>query len=138
MSGLTTIARIVRPHPGWLVPAGLWAALIWLGSAQPASGFRHIGPVSTARLPLGRLAPVVHFTGYAVLSGLLWLGLSWQRRRSRALAAVLAATAYGVVDEWHQSSVSGRDASGFDVATDAAGAVAGVLVAHAINNINDA
>jgi len=36
---------------------------------------------------------------------------------------VLVATLYGMSDEWHQSFVHGRDASGFDVLADAAGAL---------------
>jgi len=41
----------------------------------------------------------------------------------RMFFVVLVATLYGISDEWHQGFVHGRDASGFDVLADAAGAL---------------
>ena len=46
-----------------------------------------------------------------------------------AIAACVIASAYGVVDEWHQSFVPGRYASLTDVTLDIAGAMIGIWLA---------
>jgi VanZ family protein len=73
-----------------------------------------------------------HGAAYLVLSLLLCRALTGGLRRplrtSAALAAVALATAYGVGDELHQSTVPGRDASRGDVLKDLGGAAAGALL----------
>jgi VanZ family protein len=109
--------------------AGLWsawAALIWWLSG-------HASPVAVEPSPLWEwLSNLAH----APLFGLLTLFTAalvlrdrtraWPRVGSLRGVLVLGSTlAYGVLDEWHQSRIEGRDASALDVLTDV---VAGALV----------
>ena len=66
----------------------------------------------------------------AVVSG-RWQTITW----AQAIAAVLLTTAYGATDELHQWFVPGRTADVRDLAADAAGALAAVLVAYAIARV---
>ncbi len=69
-----------------------------------------------------------HVVAYAVLGGLLAWALAprWPAGW-RTVAAALLAAAYGVFDEWHQSFVPGRDASGADMLADLVGSVFGAV-----------
>jgi VanZ family protein len=58
--------------------------------------------------------------------GLLWL--LWERALRQPFAALAIALAYAVSDEVHQSFVTGRHGSLWDVAIDAAGIGLAVLV----------
>lgn len=72
-----------------------------------------------------------HAIMYAILAGLLLLGLLDARRRpsiSECIAAFSLAVVYGISDEIHQSFVPGRDAAIFDVAVDAVGAAAALML----------
>ncbi|MGE0143614.1 MAG: VanZ family protein [Planctomycetota bacterium] len=104
----------------------------------------HIGIIwwLSSRVLGGGSAPWwVGFTynsGHVVLfGGLAWLVAAALRVRPsprghhllRAWLAVSVAALYGVVDEWHQSSVPGRSASIFDIATDSASAILLVQIA---------
>lgn len=116
----------------WLLPAA-WALTIWWLSSQddlPSTG-----------LPLPEwLASILYNCAHPVVFGLLALfsvpllpragrWVAWSG--GRALALLAGVTAYGLVDEWHQSSVIGRTASLFDTLSDAVGAAAVlVVVAH--------
>ena len=62
---------------------------------------------------------VVAFLAYALLGAL------WRRGLGRFLPAFLLAALYGVVDEWHQSLVPGREAFGLDLVADFLGAYVG-------------
>jgi VanZ family protein len=77
-------------------------------------------------------------SGHIVLFG----GLAWlvaaalrvhpvprERQVPRAWLAVCVAASYGILDEWHQSSVPGRSASILDIATDCFAALLLVQVA---------
>jgi VanZ family protein len=94
-------------------------ALIFFLSSGPA-------PAAAARYPDW----LTHGAGYAVLGGLAARALDatapWAPA-ARAAGAVALASAYGVTDELHQSTVAGRQADPRDVAFDAMGSVAGVL-----------
>jgi len=123
----------------WL-PVLLWMALIFtastdLGSSQKTS--RIIGPflhffwpdvspetIHTVQVVVRKAG---HVTGYAVLAALIWrarqLGFfasGWNSKS--AWFAVALATIYAVSDEWHQSWVPTRMASGWDVLIDVIGA----------------
>jgi VanZ family protein len=65
-----------------------------------------------------------HALEYAVLAGLIWLGLG---RRWPVLAWGLA-VAYGISDEFHQSFVPGRHPDPMDVLFDATGAALAALL----------
>ena len=99
----------------WL-PAGVWAATIFLLSAQPRLP-RPPGSLTDKdahALALGLLAA-------ACLFGLTQGRLAAVTGARAALAATLAIL-YGVTDEWHQTFVPGRQADVFDVLADAVGA----------------
>ena len=98
----------------WL-PVVLWAGLIFGLSSVPDLGTG----LGTWDLVLRKLG---HFCEYAVLGALLL------RAHGRAPIAVAAGVAYAASDELHQHFVPGRHAAFRDVAIDAAGVLAGVLL----------
>ena len=96
------------------VPVVLWAALIFALSSIPSLSTG----LGTWDLVLRKAA---HLTEYAVLGFLL----------ARAVAdvpAVALGVAYAATDEVHQSFVRGREGTPRDVAIDAVGVLAGVLL----------
>lgn len=116
-----------------LLPLG-WGGLIWLGSARDARFYtRPRGRLPLDRVPTAWIAPFAHLFAFGGLAALCWWSWPWGSPRHRALVAFAATTAYGIVDERHQARVPGRDASAFDVVTDAAGAIAGIAVVTAIS-----
>ena len=98
----------------WL-PVVVWAAVIFAFSSIPSlnSG---LGVWDTI------LRKGAHLTEYAILGALLL------RAVGRELPAFLVGVAYAATDELHQHFVRGRHASPVDVAIDAAGLTAGILV----------
>jgi VanZ like family len=103
-----------RVLSAWL-PVVAWAGLIFTLSSIPDLG-TGLGGWDLV------LRKVAHAGEYAVL-GLLLL-----RALARPWAAFLLGAAYAVTDEIHQTFVPGRAGSPVDVAIDAAGVAAGVLV----------
>lgn len=120
MSGrLRALARSWLAQPAWLRWLAVVAAMawIWYESAQPprlpgGGAFRSLGQ-NALHVPA--------FGGVAVL----WY-FALPPRPWRARSAVLAALAYGIVDEVHQSFTPGRVASWTDVLSDLTGALLGV------------
>ena len=104
-------SRAVR---AW-VPVLVWAAVIFAFSSIPSLSTG----LGTWDLVLRKLA---HAAEFAILGALLLRALE------RPLAAFAAAVAYAATDELHQHFVRGRHPSPLDVAIDAAGVVAGLLV----------
>jgi len=108
----------------WL-PAAAWSATIFLLSSLP--------PVLPSQQQPGWMPTdkAAHLAAYALLSGLVLYAL---RRGHRlpllrcTVIAVLLATGYGALDEWHQSFVPSRCASVADWAADAIGATFAGLV----------
>jgi VanZ family protein len=98
----------------WL-PVLLWAAVIFTLSSIPSLS-TGLGTWDTI------LRKGAHLTEYAVLGGLLYRALG---REPRALAVGIA---YAATDELHQYFVRGRHASPVDVAIDAVGVAAGMLI----------
>ncbi len=98
----------------WL-PVVLWAALIFAFSSVPDLG-TGLGGWDLV------LRKIAHAAEYAVLGALLARAL-----RSPGVA-VLAGVLYAVSDEVHQAFVPGRLGSPIDVAIDALGVVAGVVL----------
>jgi VanZ family protein len=98
----------------WL-PVVVWAAVIFAFSSIPSLS-TGLGIWDTV------LRKGAHLTEYAVLGGLLYRALG---REPLALAVGIA---YAATDELHQHFVSGRHASPVDVAIDAVGIAAGMLL----------
>ncbi|MGC8876262.1 VanZ family protein [Thermus sp.] len=96
-------------RPFFALLALLWMGALWWLSDRPApgAGLPH---------PWDKLA---HFLAYALLGAL------WRRGLSRFALAFLLSALYGVVDEWHQSFVPGREAFGLDLVADFLGAYLG-------------
>ncbi|MCY2959349.1 MAG: VanZ family protein [Planctomycetota bacterium] len=127
-------ARLRAVHPG--IGAALlcaWMVLIWTLSAQPPSDLSqgsHTGAWVT------NLAHAPEYAGLA-----LWLALAVRRPgadvapTARAAFWILAfCVLHGAVDELHQGTVPGRDASAFDVLTDLCGAASAVSVLRAAHD----
>jgi len=98
----------------WL-PVVAWAAVIFTLSSIPSLS-TGLGTWDTI------LRKGAHLTEYAVLGALLYRALG---REPLALAVGLA---YAATGELHQHFVHGRHASPVDVAIDAVGVAAGMLV----------
>ena len=98
-------------------PVVLWAGLIFGLSSVPSLGT----DLGTWDLVLRKLA---HFAEYAVL------GLLLVRALGREPFAAAAGVAYAASDELHQHFVRGRHAAFRDIAIDAAGVLAGLLLAR--------
>ena len=73
----------------------------------------------------------LHVPAYAALAwAWCWALGAWLRVLSaRVISACAIASAYGVLDEWHQSFVPGRYASLTDVALNVVGAALGIWLA---------
>ena len=109
-----------RVASSWLPPLA-WMAIIFAFSSQHGGG--HLAGAEVVLRKLG------HVTGYLVLTLLLLRAL---RRAGVAMAvptALVAALAYAVSDEWHQSFVPGRSAAAQDVAIDGIGIAVAALAA---------
>jgi hypothetical protein len=110
--GVTTAEKIAR-----LVPAALYAALIYGVSSIPASGVPPLGD--------DRILHFVEYFGFGIC--LAFAAAAWARERftlSHAVVASIAGLAWAVSDEWHQSFVPGRDPSLSDLLFDGLGLVA--------------
>jgi VanZ family protein len=107
-----------------LVGALLWAALLYYLSDQPAvveiQAFEYQDKV-------------LHLFAYGVL-GMLIMGAlragSNGYRVSQLLLVTVLAGLYGLLDEYHQSFVPGRDPALGDVVADVAGGLLGALLVY--------
>ena len=130
------------------VPVILWMALIFGASTNlgaPRNTSRIIGPFlrwlvpniadTTVEAVQYSIRKTGHVTEYAILSLLLWRarrktfsedphGWSW----SDARFAIFISALYAASDEFHQSFVSTRQASIWDVLLDTAGAAGGIFL----------
>ena len=133
---------MLRPSLRWL-PVVLWMGLIFALSTSLGAGdntSRFIGPFLHWLLPQAAPDTIAHlhflirkaghFTEYAILALLLQRAIGGRGVRPFVLALVIA-TAYAATDEFHQSFVSGRMASPWDVLIDAAGALTALALAAA-------
>jgi VanZ family protein len=128
--------RIMRrllavPPAAYALLAATYAGGIWLLSSFPGETFGRHGPFVNFLTNLFH-APL--FFGLALL-----LALALAKRRgpagepaslglARAALAVALAAAFALVDEWHQSFVSGRASDPMDLLTDLAGAACAVVL----------
>jgi len=93
-------------------------AVIWLLSAQTGE--------TLAPMWVNPPDKVLHLAEYGILG--LALGYALGASPPAALAAVALGTAWGGLDEWHQTLVAGRSASILDWLADLAGLVLGVAL----------
>jgi VanZ family protein len=109
----TSTVPATRLATTWL-PVVAWAAVIFAISSIPSLGTG----LGTWDLVLRKLA---HVTEYAILGLLL-------ARALPDLPAFALAVAYAATDELHQHFVAGRHGAPLDVAIDAIGVLAGILL----------
>lgn len=131
---------LVRGVLKYWLPVLLWMIFIFIGSTDLMSAeqtSRFIGPflrwfapditdatVTSIQLLVRKCA---HVMEYAILSALLLRALRQHLLAARSIAFVLAAL-YAVLDEFHQSFVPSRTGSPWDVVTDIAGAILGLMI----------
>lgn len=132
----------------WM-PAILWMALIFVGStdilsAEHTSRFlvpllRWLDPqISWAALGAVQVGirKLGHLTEYAILAALLWRafrGCAWRTKMSILFGvALIGCGVFAASDEFHQSFVSSRTASGNDVLIDICGALIGLAICVAV------
>ena len=122
-----------------LAVAGWCAVIAWMGlifTISQSSSPEHIGSASKFLdiFPHWTIQWIFHGTAFGVLTGLTYLAISgtfsW-RWPVVAAAAFGLAMAYGVLDEVHQSCISGRTASVADIGRDAIGGFVVVLLTRA-------
>lgn len=115
-----------RRPPNRVLATLCWTALVgyslfiyWLSDRPidlPIPGDRH-------------LDKLLHLAAYAVYGGLAALALGWTFPGCgpviRLLLAGLMGSLYGLLDEWHQSFVPGRQADALDWGADTLGALLG-------------
>ena len=101
------------------LPALAWmASITWLsGQSWLSRGEGELGP-----LPEWIVPKAAHVLEYAVLGFLL----AWALKGRRPGLAAGVACLFALSDEWHQSTVPGREGRVLDVAIDALGVVVGV------------
>ena len=134
-------------RPSSWIPPVVWMAVIMVLSSGSFSSqgtspvffevVRSLAPwLTPAELSLMHVAvrKMAHFTEYAIL-GILWFrGLARDRTLTAgwaAAAALAIAVGWAALDETRQSFVATRGPSVADVALDAAGGLAGLVVARA-------
>lgn len=104
----------------WLIVAA-WAGVIFAFSATP-----HLRVAEAADLDFV-LRKAGHMAAFGVLAVLLWRALTLSAVRQSFVWSFVLTVAYAATDEFHQSFVAGRNASGVDVSIDAAGALIALL-----------
>ena len=114
MSGVARLAST------W-VPPLVWMAVIFAFSSRHGGG--HLPAAEVALRKLG------HVAGYVVLTLLLLRAVHRAELGAAMPVAIVAALAYAVSDEWHQSFVPGRTATPRDVAIDGFGIALAALAA---------
>jgi len=125
-------------------PAVTWMGVIFLFSTDLFSGSNTsswLHPLSSSLFPSltnesielihASLRNLGHWSEYFILALLLMRALRAEiptrRQRSLLICSWALATLYAVGDEWHQSFVPSRSASGLDVSIDSFGAICGAL-----------
>jgi len=96
-----------------------WAGVLWYLSDQPGLDVPPLFPMQDKFMHLG---------AYAVLGALTMASRPLDRpatHRNEYIGVSLVAGAYGILDEFHQSFVPGRDADVFDVLADFSGVLIG-------------
>ncbi len=114
---MTAAQRLCR-----LGPLIMMAATFFTSSL---SGTAPDSPLLLVSAPLRNFA---HIPAYALLGASLCLALPRHRGWRMAVLALVLTLGYGVLDEWHQSFVPGRDVSGPDLLRDVLGGSIGIAL----------
>ena len=122
------------------LPVLAWMIFIFIGSTDLLSAehtSRFIGPflrwfspdVTDATIASVQFVvrKIGHLTEYAILAALLYRAFRLYRDRPLVLSFIVAAI-YAALDEFHQSFVTSRTGSPWDVAIDCLGAAIGLLI----------
>lgn len=75
---------------------------------------------------------LLHVPAYALLAASWHVALPSRRSGRTLLLIGLLTVGYGVLDEWYQSFVPGRECSAADLLRDAIGAAVGIFAVHRI------
>ncbi|MFW5662241.1 MAG: VanZ family protein [Bacteroidota bacterium] len=98
-------------------------AVSWL-SSQPQ------GPVRTDFFPM--MDKVMHFSGFFILGTLFQVFILTNfpgiKKMKILTAVILFGILFGLIDEWHQSFVPGRDADFFDWLADTLGSTFSIVL----------
>lgn len=106
----------------WTPPI-IWVVIILIGTSWPSVS---VGP------DVQHLDKVVHFTAYATLSALMLRATLTPREWGTVAIIIAMVSAFGAVDEWHQSFIPGRSMSLADWIADSTGATVGSLAVRLI------
>jgi VanZ family protein len=111
------------------LPAVVWALVIFGASSIPGYKLPHVVYKINDKL--------IHASIFLVFGLLVYRALEIRIRRSsfdwpRALLTVLAVTAYGVLDEFHQSFVPGRTVDILDATADATGGLLAAVILYLV------
>jgi VanZ family protein len=119
--------KIVRQINAWF-PAILWAALIFHFSSGT------VPVASTVYWQNFAVEKTGHVLLFGALAILIYRGLRMNKvdRKKAAIWAVILATFYGGIDEFHQMFTQGREARVRDVFIDCGGATLVILVAYCL------
>jgi len=105
-----------------------WMALLWVLSSLPAAPDHTMVGIFVPKL----LQKTMHVVAYAVLAATwLWVFGLDRITRTAAIWTVGLAIAYAAIDEGHQTFVSGRTGSLWDVGLDTFAAALGVTIVAA-------
>ena len=126
----------VRKRPGVLWHIGVWFPVVFImagifgASSLPASDIPSLFSFQDV---------IFHAIIYALLGAAFYHALVMTRAGAGAgwvciLATVVFCTLYGVSDEFHQSFIPGRCATGWDVLTDFIGSFCGAVTAALLTN----
>jgi VanZ family protein len=128
-------SRWVGPFERWWrwLPVVAWMALITYWSAQSELP---IDRPSVDRLLRGQQHPLAHAAAFGILAMLVRWAV--ERTPGANLWAFLFASAFGAIDEWHQSFTPGRHPSIQDLIIDSMAAAVAVMVTDAVIQVRRA
>ena len=105
-------------------PVVLWMALLYYSSS--------IHGEDIPKIDIPNIDKLFHFVEYFVLGALLVRAFANSSDKTNFklifLLSILIASAYGVLDEFHQRFVSGRSPEIFDIISDIIGSFSGALL----------
>ena len=107
---------------------GRLAPLIVMAAIFLTSSLSGTAPGSPLLWVSAGLRNFAHIPAYALLGASLCLALPRHSGWRMAVLALVLTLGYGVLDEWHQSFVPGRDVSGTDLLRDGLGGSIGIAL----------